>query len=266
MLMHRKKASLVIAAAGLTLASGGLPGALPASASPSAASSSAASSSAADPAATTVIDTNFAGYLTGGNWRFRYVAADVPMAACRPVANQNAMAGIALKSNIFSEIAHIDLRCGGGHGSVTFGATPKADGHFPLSPSLGDVLRVSIFRDVAACRDEFTATNTRTHNTARVTVRTPCQLVYRHAQPGAALTDISGTWSPPAANVRLWSFRNVAITSYNGTHGTICGPWPAEKHLAAPVITVRMVPSAPSSSCRVFSVLLPGSAPSPSPG
>jgi hypothetical protein len=254
--MHRKKASLVIAAAGLTLASAGLPGALPAAASPP----------AADPAATTVIDTNFAGYLTGGNWRFRYVTADVPMAACRPVANQNAMAGIALKSNIFSEIAHIDLRCGGGHGSVTFGTTPKAEGHFPLSPSLGDVLRVSIFRDVAACRDEFTATNTRTHNTTRVTVRTPCQLVYRHAQPGATLTSISGTWSPPAANVRLWSFRNVAITSYNGTHGTICGPWATEKHLAAPVITVRMVPSAPSDSCRVFSVLLPGSAPSPSPG
>jgi hypothetical protein len=254
--MYRKKASLVIAAAGLTLASAGLPGALPAAASPT----------AADPAATTVIDTNFAGYLTGGNWRFRYVTADVPMAACRPVANQNAVAGIALKSNIFREIAHIDLRCGGGHGSVMFGTAPKAEGHFQLSPSLGDVLRVSIFRNVAACRDEFTATNTRTDNTKRVTVRTPCQLVYRHAQPGATLTDISGTWSPPAANVRLWSFRNVAITSYNGTHGTICGPWPAEKHLAAPVITIRMVPSDPSDSCRVFSVLLPRSAPSPSSG
>ena len=243
-----KTSLLVIAAAGLTLASAGLPGALPAAASPS----------AAGPAATTVIDTNFAGYLTGGNWRFRYVAADVPMAACRSVANQNAVAGIALKSNIFSEIAHIDLRCGGGHGSVTFGTTPKARGHFQLSPSVGDVLRISIFRDVAACRDEFTATNTRTSNTARVTARTPCRLVYRHAQPGATLASISGTWSPPAANVRLWSFRNVAVTSYNGTHGTICGPWPTEKHLAAPVIAVRMVPSDPSNSCRVFSVLLPG--------
>jgi hypothetical protein len=128
--MYRTKTSLlVIAVAGLTLASAGLPGALPA----------AAASPAADPAATTVIDTNFAGYLTGGNWRFLYVTADVPMAACRPVANQNAVAGIALKSNIFSEIAHIDLRCGGGHGSVTFGTAPKAQGHFPLSPSLGDV-------------------------------------------------------------------------------------------------------------------------------
>jgi hypothetical protein len=58
--------------------------------------------------------------------------------------------------------------------------------------------------------------------------------------------------------VRLWSFRNVAITSYNGTRGTVCGPWPAERHLAAPVITVRMIPSDTSNGCRNFSVLLKG--------
>jgi hypothetical protein len=249
--MHRRtaKASLAMAAAAITITSAGLASALPAAASPPATRA---------PAITTVIDTNFAGYLTGGNWRFRYVTAEVPMAACRSAANQNAVAGIALKSNIFSEIAHIDLRCGGGHGSVMFGTSAEAEGHFQLSPGVGDVLRISIFRNTAACRDEFTATNTRTDNTKMVTVATPCQVVYRHAQPGATLTDISGTWSPPAGNVRLWEFRNVAITSYNGTHGTICGPWPTGKHLAAPVITVRMIPSDPSNSCRTFSVLLKG--------
>ena len=66
--------------------------------------------------------------------------------------------------------------------------------------------------------------------------------------------DISGTWSPPAANVRLRDFRNIAITSYNGTPWH--GPWPAEKHLAALVITVRTIPSHPSDSCRTFRVLL----------
>ena len=155
-------------------------------------------------------------------------------------------------------MAHIDLRCGGGYGSVMFGTTAEAEGHFQLSPSIGDVLRIGIFRNAAACRDEFTATNTRTNNTKMVTVSTPCQVVYRHAQPGATLTDISGTWSPPAANARLWEFRGVSLTSYNGTHGTICGPWPTEKHLAAPVITVRMIPSGPSSNCRDFSVLVTG--------
>ena len=134
----------------------------------------------------------------------------------------------------------------------------EAEGHFQLSPSVGDMLRISIFRNTAACRDEFTATNTRTNNTKTVMVATPCRVIYRHAQPGATLTDISGTWSPPAANVRLWEFRNVAITSYNGTHGIICGPWPSGKHLEAPVITVRMIPSDPSNSCRNFGVLLKG--------
>jgi hypothetical protein len=134
----------------------------------------------------------------------------------------------------------------------------EAEGHFQLSPAVGDVLRISIVRNTAACRDEFTATNTRTHNTKMVTVSTPCQVVYRHAVLGASLTDISGTWTPPPANVRLWEFRNVAITSYNGTQGTICGPWPTGKHLAAPVITVRTIPADPSNSCRNFSVLLKG--------
>ena len=248
--MPMKKASMAIAAAGITMASAGLASAIPAAASPAPASRPLA--------ITTVIDTDFVGYVTGGNWRFRYVAADVPMAACRPAANRNAVAGIALKSDVFSEMAHIDLRCGGGHGSVMFGTAAEAEGHFQLSPSVGDVLRISIFRNVAGCSDEFTATNTRTHNTKVVTVRTPCQVVYRHAQPGATLTDIAGTWSPPASNARLWEFRNVAITSYNGTHGTICGPWPAEKHLAAPVITVRMIPSGPSGGCRNFTVLVKG--------
>jgi hypothetical protein len=248
--MNMKKALLAAASAGITIASAGM-----ASAGPAAAASPAPRL----PAITTVIDTNFAGYVTGGNWRFRYVAADVPMASCRPTANQNAMAGIALKSNIFSEVAHIDLRCGGGHGSVMFGTAAEAEGHFQLSPSVGDVLRISIFRNVAACRDEFTATNTRTNNTKMVTVSTPCQVVYRHADPGATLTNPFSTWTPPAKNVPLWEFRNVAVTSYNGTHGTICGPWPTGKHLAAPVITVRLIPSNPFNGCRNFSVLVKGS-------
>lgn len=248
--MHVKKPSLAIAAAGITLASAGMA---------SASQAQAASLAPRVAAVTAVIDTNFAGYVTGGNWRFRYVAADVPVARCRPAANQNAIAGVALKSDILGEVAHIDLRCGGGHGSVMFGTAAEAEGHFQLSPSVGDVLRISIFRNAAACRDEFTATNTRTGNTKMVTVSTLCRVVYRHADPGATLTDISGTWSPPAADVPLWEFRNVAITSYNGTRGTVCGPWPTGRHLAAPVITVRMIPSDPSNSCRDFSVLLEGS-------
>jgi hypothetical protein len=34
------------------------------------------------------------------------------------------------------------------------GATAEAEGHFQLSPSVGDVLRISIFRNTPACPDE----------------------------------------------------------------------------------------------------------------
>jgi hypothetical protein len=59
-----------------------------------------------------------------------------------------------------------------------------------------------------------------------------------------------------ASQQRRWEFRGVFVTSCNGTHGTICGPWPPEKHLAASVITVWMIPSGPSGGCRNFNVLV----------
>lgn len=243
------KALLAAVATGAAVASAGLVSAAPAGASPAAAARSPI---------TTVIDTNFAGYVTTGPWRFRYVAADVPIAPCRKAKNQNASARIALTTNAINQAAHVSLFCGGGHGSVRFGTVTHEEGRLPLSPRVGDVLSVSVFRNQAACVDRFSATNTRTHRTATKSVRTPCAVVYRHAELGGTLTDISGTWSPPRNNVRLWRLRHTTMTSLNGTRGTVCGPWPAEKHLAAPVITIRMIPSALSGDCRDFSVLLKG--------
>jgi hypothetical protein len=249
-MQRRVTRALFAGAATAALAtSAGLAGAARASASPVA---------AARPAIKTVIDTNFAGYLTTGHWRFRFVSADVLVAKCRKTANQNASARIALRSRAVNDAAHIDLFCGGGRRSVRFGTVTHREGMLRLSPRVGDTLRVSVFRDRAACRDRFTATNTRSGRTVSVTARTPCGVVYRHAEVGAILTDISGNWRPPAKNVRLWKLQKTTITSYNGTHGTICEPWSAEKHLAAPVIAIRMIPSAVTNKCRDFSVLLKG--------
>lgn len=134
----------------------------------------------------TVTDTVFAGYVTDGAWRFRFVAADVPVQRCRSASNQNATAGVALKSNVVGQMAHIDLSCDGGPGSVRFGTTTHAEGAFGLSPRVGDVLRISIMRNRAASRDEFAATNTRSGRTQKVTVSVP-GVIYRHAQVGATL-------------------------------------------------------------------------------
>ena len=238
-------ATVMVAAAG-SLA---LTGALTASASPA---------GSASPVIKTVIDTNFAGYVTTGPWRFRSVAAAVTITQCRKAKNQNASARIALASNTLNQAAHVDLFCGGGRGSVRFGTATHAEGVLRLAPRVGDELKISVARNPAACLDRFSATNTRTHRTKTVTARTRCQVVYRHAELGATLVDVSGTWKPPAKNIRLWKLENTASASYNGAHGAICGPWPAERHLAAPVITVRMVPSGLDDHCRDFSVLLKG--------
>ncbi|HEX9064096.1 MAG TPA: hypothetical protein VF843_03260 [Streptosporangiaceae bacterium] len=247
--MHRHIAAALLAAAGaVAVVAAGLAGAVPATAGPVA---------SARPVIKTVIDTNFAGYVTAGPWRFRYVGAEVPIAKCRKTASQNASARVALASGTINQAAHIDLLCGGGPGSVRFGTSGDENQAFRLSPRTGDVLKVNVYRDVAACRDRFSATNTRTRRAVSVTERTRCTVVYRHAQIGATLTHIGVR--PPVRDVRLWSIRGAAMTSYNGTKGTICGPWAAEKHLAAPVIAIRMVPSALSSSCRDFSLLLKGS-------
>lgn len=251
--MRRRMRSAALAAAVMAaaIASAALTGAAPAGAS---------SVTPKAPAIKTVIDTMFAGYVTTGKWRYRFVAATVPVAKCRAQANQNAAARIALSTSTIGQAAQIDLFCGGGKGSVRFGTVTGGAGTFGLSPRVGDVLKISIYRNRAARRDELVATNTRTRNTKSVAVRTPCPVTYRHAEFGATLTDISGTWSPPPKNMRLWDIEGNSVTSYNGTRGSVCGRWPAEKHLAAPVITVRMIPSALSNGCKDFSVLIKGSA------
>ena len=246
--MHLQIRSVFLAAAATVagLASTGLVGAIPA----------VAASAGPRSAIKTVVDTDFAGYVTAGPWRFRYVAATVPVAKCRPQSAQNAAARIALKSTL-TAVAHIDLSCGGGRGSVRFGAVLQAHDRFRLAPRVGDLLEISIYRDRAACSDQFAVTNTDTGNGQTIMVRTPCKVVYRHAALGASLLS-SGGFTPPPSKVRLWEIRSLVVTSYDGTRGTPCGPWPAEKHLAAPVIAVRMFPSALSNGCRNFSVLLKG--------
>jgi hypothetical protein len=222
----------------------------------------AAGAAAAVPGAATIRTTysnSFGGYLAGGAWRFRYVATSVPLAACQTPAGNNAGATIVLRGP-HNEVAHLDLTCGGGLGSVRFAVEEHASGVLALSPSVGDVLRVSIYRDRATGRDTFTATNTETGRTVKITVGTPRADIYGQAQLGAFIDTANVT--PPPTSVRPWAFRNSDITSYNGTHGTLLGPWPALKVIATTTGTssgsVVMFPTYPSNSGRNFGLWLPG--------
>jgi hypothetical protein len=211
---------------------------------------------------TTRFDTSFAGYVTNGSFKFRFVDTNIPVPACQANPNNNAVAMIALTSNVAGEVAHIDMHCNGGHDSVTFGTQTHAQGAFRLSPSVGNVVRISVFRNAAACQDEFTATNTTTGRTQMVSIGTPCNVIYRHAVLGATLVNPSGV-VPPASKVRLWVFRDSDVTSTNPTiHGTICGPWPADRDIATSTGTVGgkvlLFPTLPSNNCHNFGVWLNG--------
>jgi hypothetical protein len=247
--MHRriKLAFLAATAATATLTSLGLAGA------------TGASAAASGPLViTTSYDQGFAGYVTGGSWRFRYVAASVPMAKTQTPPGNNGLLRIALSSNVATQVAYIDLRSGGGPGSVTFASGGHA-GQFNLSPSVGDVMRISVYHNAAASRDELVATNTASGRTVKVTFSTPA-VTYRHATLGVYIPNEGVT--PPPANVRLWVFRNADETSYNGTHGTLFGPWPTVKFIDTTTGTVGgnvvMYPTNPSNSGHNFGVWLKG--------
>jgi hypothetical protein len=208
---------------------------------------------------TTSYDQGFAGYVTGGSWRFRYVAASLPMARCQTPAGNNGLVRITLSSDVPAQVSHIDLLCGGGPSSIRYAIVTHAPGQFQLSPSVGDVIRVSVYHNVAAGRDEVVATNTATGRSQKITGSTP-GYTYRHATLGVYIPN-EGVTTPPA-NVRLWAFRNADETSYNGTHGTLYGPWPTVKFIDTTTGTVGgtvvMYPSSPSNSGHNFGIWLKG--------
>jgi hypothetical protein len=182
-------------------------------------------------AITKVFNQNEAGYFTGAGTRlFRFIGTSVTVAACQPTSviatrDANPDAEIALFGSGTSHIfAFIEVICGGGQDSVFFGDDFHATGVLGLSPAVGDVLRISIFRNRQLSRDEFTATNTRTGRTQHVTVSTPAGILYTHAQADSFVLNNSAI-TPPSVNTPMWSFANTDVTTYSGIHGSLLGPW-----------------------------------------
>jgi hypothetical protein len=241
---HLVRSVLAFAASGFTLTALALTGATAASAS-----------------VTTGFDTAFAGYVTGGPYTYRFVQTDVPVAKCRVVPGNNATATIALAADNGRDVAHIEILCGGGHGTVLWSTEAHGHGHFNLSPEVGQVLRISVFRNYSTCRDSFKVTNLTNGTSRTVTVGTECTHAYRHAIVGAFL-NTPGSVKPPATTQRLWTFRNTMVTSKNGTKGSLCAPWPVKKFIATTTGTsagtVLAFPTGLTNNCRNFFVNLKG--------
>jgi hypothetical protein len=160
-----------------------------------------------------------AGYFTSGT-RFRFVAATLKVPAPQAVEGSNGPAALSLFSS--KHAATLLVKAGGGAGSIVYD-NGLDSGTVSLAPHVGNILQVSIYRDRLAGRDEFAVTNISTGRTRTVSVIAPQTIVYRHASV-TGIVDNTKTVAPVTA-IRLWAFKAVRMTSYNGRHGTVFGPW-----------------------------------------
>jgi hypothetical protein len=209
-----------------------------------------------------VFTNHFAGYATAllENWRFRSVAATVPVAACRIGPNKNPSAVAQLVGGT-KWTADISVFCNGGRGSVIFfdqkSAATHAQGAFRLSPRVGDRLRISVNRNVPGHQDSFTVTDLRTGQSQTVRITTSAAVVYRHALLASAVARNADVMPLPATTKLLWTFRNSRVVTYNGVVGTLHGPWTTVKVIdrtSGGVIV--MFPGNLSSSGAAFSTFL----------
>jgi hypothetical protein len=197
-----------------------------------------------------------AGYVTGGNWRFRFVQTYVTIPPCPPDPGNNALASAGLAGGRY--LASIAIVCGGGPSSVGYLDHHFGNGAFRLSPRAGDVLRISIYHDQKSSRDYFTAADVSTGRAQTVTVTTARDVVFWHAVLAVSVDNTKVT--SPARDLRLWSFQQSRVTSGSGIRGWLRGPW-ATRRLVDTVTgtaagAVIMSPSYPWRKGQHFGIWL----------
>jgi hypothetical protein len=216
------RARLAAVAAGVTVAVLGLAGT----------ATAGAATSASRAGIPIVYTKGTAGYWDGHGIAtlFRFVGATVPVAACQPASiipkkADNANAMIALLGAAAPQEAELAVSCGGGSGSITY-FDNGTNGVINLAPSVGDVLRISVYREVKALKDQYTVTDTTTGVTRQLTISTATHgVTFHYAELGSVINN-AGIASRPVLTTRLWVFKDCNVTTYGGVHGTILGPWP----------------------------------------
>lgn len=206
--------------------------------------------------------TSFAGYQTGG-YNMRFVAATVTVPAA---AKETAGTDVAQISLFRGDeyLAQIAVMPGGGKGTVQFLDKGFAAGKFNLVPKVGDELGISIYRDQRTGRDQFVVTDLRIKTGKVISVerlvQTPKALVPRHASLGCGIDN--GQVITPAQDMRLWLFKDAALTTYNGVKGAVFGPWTTHQILdtvtGTPAGAIVMHPSYPWNNAHNFGLWLNG--------
>jgi hypothetical protein len=208
------RAFCAVATAGITAATLGLAGAAAATQAPT---------SLTPP----VYTTSNAGYTTGGGWHFRYVQATVTVPALQKAAGNNAIAGIGLYSGS-KYLAEIMVRAGGGWGSVRYADVGYGGGPFRhIMPRVGDVITISIYRNQWNGRDLFTLYDARNGKVSDEVLATPASVVPMHATVNCWIDN--SKVQAPKQDLRIWLFKDVRVTSYNGTQGTLFSRWSTYK-------------------------------------
>ena len=165
-----------------------------------------------------------AGYQAHGR-SFRFISTTLTVPPRVLSKDHLGDAVIALHTSCGSQcqgpFAVIEVLPGGGPGSVQYQGflTP---GNFLVSPRVGDRLVISIYYDQRG-RDYFTATDLTQHTTQTVRLEAGgINPVFDWARLSAV---VGGTVPQPAVDTRLWQFTGSHLTTYDGVHGTITGPW-----------------------------------------
>jgi YVTN family beta-propeller protein len=189
-----------------------------------------------------VYDTTWSGYQASGRW-FRFISTTVTIPPrIIPARNSGAAAIMLSQAATRSPSAAIKAAPGGGPGSVTWVASGHASGAFRLSPRPGDRVALSLYYGQNGT-DYFTATDL-TQGITRTAGAAVGPVIYRQALLGVAVT---GTVSPPQADIRLWQFTGSHLTTYTGDRSTITGPWQTSALTATTDGTTKgMIKASPS--------------------
>jgi hypothetical protein len=196
------------------------------------------------------------GYQTGGRW-FRYVSTTVtvPPQVVPPSPGAPSQRGDAMIWLYgIGSVVPTQITVAPGGGPVSWG-DPGGSGTFRVSPRIGDRLTLSIYYDQHG-HVYLTATDSTRHTTQTVRTNVP-KMTYLTARLFAwVYNDVP----PPLADTPLWQFTNSRMTTYNGDHGTVLGPWTTSKMIVTSDGTspgpVVASPSGLSNGGRDFSVWL----------
>jgi hypothetical protein len=191
-----------------------------------------------------------AGYMmAGGGWRFRYITTTLTVPGSTTRAT-SAQIGLGAPE----DAVYLNVNSGGGPGSIwytiSYWDTAKT---LAVAPSAGDQVTLSIYEDRSARKDYFTAVDLSTGATA-----TAVEGFYPYAFNQAWVKGGGPTWSLASSSTRLWAFKDTRLTSWNGTHGTLLGPWPSYRIIGTRggtwTGTVVLRPTYPWNNGHNFSV------------